>query len=114
MEYRILQHRTHRFPLAMIAGDAMSGAISTGTMHLIEDLARDWRRLDERERRLVRRHYKLDGARLAARPGIRPIISSATAAAVGTGAVLSKDRSLRRLAWTGAAADLDRRLHDPR
>ena len=47
-------------------------------------------------------------------PGIGPIISSATVAAIGNGAAFAKGRELRRLARTGAKADIDGRPYHPR
>ncbi|MGY4330962.1 transposase [Bradyrhizobium sp. LB7.2] len=93
--------------------------LSPRMLRIIEDLAGDWRRLDERiedlssEIEALARQDK-GCERLMTVPGIGPIISSAMVAAIGTGDVFSKRPRLRRLAWTGAEADIDRRPHDPR
>src|SRR5262245_59879192 len=73
-------------------------------LRLVEDLAADWRRLDERieslsdEIAMVARQDK-GCERLMTVPGIGPIISSAMVAAVGTGDVFSKGRDFG--AWLG-------------
>ena len=94
-------------------------ALSPRMLRVIEDLAGDWRRLDPRIDGLsdeIEALARQDQAcsRLMTVPGIGPIISSAMVAAIGTGDVFSKGRGLRRLARTGAQADLDGRPHDPR
>ena len=71
---------------------------------MIEDLAGDWRRLDERIESLSAEIAVLaeqDAAckRLMTVPGIGPIISSAMVAAIGTGEVFSKGRDFG--AWLG-------------
>ena len=71
---------------------------------MIEDLAGDWRRLDERIERLSVEIAGLadqDAAckRLMTVPGVGPIISSAMVAAIGTGDVFSKGRDFG--AWLG-------------
>jgi len=96
-----------------------SDALSSRMMHVIEDLAGDWRRLDERIEGLSTdikglADQELACERLMTVPGIGPIISSAMVAAIGNGAVFSKGRDFGRLARTGSQADLDRRPHDPR
>jgi transposase len=73
-------------------------------MRIIEDLAGDWRRLDERIEGLsadITSVVERDPAceRLMTVPGIGPIISSATVAAIGTGDVFSKVRDFA--AWLG-------------
>jgi transposase len=78
--------------------------LSPRMLRVIEDLAGDWRRLDERIEGLtgeigaLARH---DSAceRLMTVPGIGPIISSAMVAAIGTGDVFSKGRDFG--AWLG-------------
>ena len=70
----------------------------------IEDLARDWRRLDERIEGLTTEIETLARQdtgceRLMSVPGIGPIISSATVAAIGTGDVFTKGRDFA--AWLG-------------
>ena len=78
--------------------------LSPRMLHLIEDLATDWRRLDERIEGLsdeigaLARHDK-GCERLMTVPGIGPIISSAIVAAIGTGDVFSKGRDFG--AWLG-------------
>ena len=79
--------------------------LSPRMLHLIEGLADDWHRLDERIEVLSSEIGALacgDPAcdRLMTVPGIGPIISSATVAAIGNGAAFSKGRELRRLART--------------
>src|SRR5262245_35197504 len=81
-----------------------SDALSPRMMHLIEDLAGDWRRLDERIEGLstdIASLVEQDPAceRLMTVPGIGPIISSATVAAIGTGDVFSTGRDFA--AWLG-------------
>ena len=73
-------------------------------VRMIEDLTGDWRRLDERIEGLstdITRVVEQDPAceRLMTVPGIGPIISSATVAAIGTGDVFSKGRDFA--AWLG-------------
>jgi transposase len=87
---RILSTRTDVLSLRMI--------------HLIEDLAGDWRRLDERVEGLsgdIEALAQHDQAckRLMTVPGIGPIISSAMVAAIGRGDVFSKGRDFG--AWLG-------------
>src|SRR5215470_9926122 len=81
-----------------------SDVLSPRMMHVIEDLAGDWRRLDERIEGLsgeITSLVEQDPAceRLMTVPGIGPIISSATVAAIGTGDVFSKGRDFA--AWLG-------------
>jgi len=81
-----------------------SDVLSSRMMHAIEDLAGDWRRLDERIEGLstdIKRLVDQDPAckRLMTVPGIGPIISSAMVAAIGNGAVFSKGRDFG--AWLG-------------
>ena len=97
-------------------------ALSPRMLRVIEELAGDWRRLDQRIDGLtgeIEALARQDQAcsRLMTVPGIGPIISSAMVAAIGTGDVFSKVLQrprLRRPARTGAQADLDGRPHDPR
>src|SRR5256886_2787004 len=81
-----------------------SDALSSRMMHVIEDLAGDWRRLDERIEGLSTDIKGLAAQNLAFErpltvPGIGPIISSAMVAAIGNGAVFSKGRDFG--AWLG-------------
>ena len=78
--------------------------LSPRMVRVIEDLAGDWRRLDERVEHLsdeIEALAKGDSGceRLMTVPGIGPIISSATVAAIGTGDVFSKGRDFA--AWLG-------------
>jgi transposase len=87
-------------------------------LRLIEELAMDWRRLDERIDGLSAEIEAVASAdagceRLMSVPGIGPIIASATVAAIGTGEVFSKGRDFAALARTGAAANLDWRPYNP-
>jgi transposase len=81
-----------------------SDVLSPRMMHVIEDLAGDWHRLDERIEGLSTEIAALadqDPAceRLMTVPGIGPIISSAMVAAIGNGSVFSKGRDFG--AWLG-------------
>jgi Transposase IS116/IS110/IS902 family len=73
-------------------------------LRIIEDLAGDWRRLDERieglssEIEALARQDK-GCERLMTVPGIGPIISSAMVAAIGTGDAFAKGRDFG--AWLG-------------
>jgi len=78
--------------------------LSPRMLHVIEDLAGDWRRLDERIETLSREIKTIarqDAGcdRLMSVPGIGPIISSAVVAAIGSGDVFSKGRDFA--AWLG-------------
>jgi transposase len=73
-------------------------------LRVIEELAGDWRRLDQRIDDLsgeIEALARQDQAcsRLMTVPGIGPIISSAMVAAIGTGDVFSKGRDFG--AWLG-------------
>ena len=73
-------------------------------LRLIEGLAGDWRRLDERIEDIsdeIEALARQDQAceRLMTVPGIGPIISSAMVAAIGTGDAFSKGRDFG--AWLG-------------
>ncbi len=78
--------------------------LSPHMLHVIEDLAGDWRRLDERidalsdEIMTLARQDK-GCERLMTVPGIGPIISSAMVAAIGSGDAFSKGRDFG--AWLG-------------
>jgi transposase len=78
--------------------------LSPRMVHVIEALAGDWRRLDERIEGLsadIETLVQHDPAcqRLMTVPGIGPIISSAMVAAIGRGEVFSKGRDFS--AWLG-------------
>jgi transposase len=79
-------------------------ALSPRMLRVIEELAGDWRRLDQRVDGLsgeIEALARQDQAcsRLMTVPGIGPIISSAMVAAIGTGDVFSKGRDFG--AWLG-------------
>jgi transposase len=81
-----------------------SDVLSPRMLRIVEDLAADWRRLDERIEGVSSEIASLvdqDAAckRLMSVPGIGPIISSAMVAAIGTGDVFSKGRDFG--AWLG-------------
>ena len=81
-----------------------SDVLSPRMVHVIEELSRDWRRLDERIKGLSSEietlaHQDTACERLITVPGIGPIISSAMVAAIGTGDVFSKGRDFA--AWLG-------------
>jgi transposase len=78
--------------------------VSPRMMRIIEDLASDWRRLDERIEGLsadITSLVEKDPAceRLMTVPGIGPIFSSAMVTAIGSGEVFSKGRDFA--AWLG-------------
>ena len=83
---------------------APSDDLSPHMVRIIEDLAGDWRRLDERVESLsneIEAIARRDAGcnRLISVPGIGPIISSAIVAAIGAGEVFSKGRDFS--AWLG-------------
>ena len=78
--------------------------LSPRMVGVIESLAEDWRRLDERIEHLsgeitALAHQDAGCKRLVSVPGIGPIISSAMVAAIGTGDAFSKGRDFA--AWLG-------------
>src|SRR6201987_6011806 len=78
--------------------------LSPRMVRVIEGLAEDWRRLDERVDHLSNEitalaRQDVGCERLMSVPGIGPIISSAMVAAIGTGEVFSKGRDFA--AWLG-------------
>jgi transposase len=83
---------------------APSDALSPRMTRIIEDLAADWRRLDERIERLssdIELLARNDASceRLMSVPGIGPIISSAMVPAIGAGDAFSRGRDFA--AWLG-------------
>ena len=83
---------------------AMTAKLSPRMIHMLENLCTDWRYLDERIETVSNEIETLsdqdDGAkRLMTVPGIGPITSTATVAAIGTGDVFSKGRDFG--AWLG-------------
>jgi transposase len=81
-----------------------SDVLSPRMLHLIENLAGDWHRLDERIEGLsceIGAIAREDAGceRLMSVPGIGPIISSAMVAAIGSGEVFTKGRDFA--AWLG-------------
>jgi transposase len=81
-----------------------SDVLSPRILRIIEDLAGDWRRLDERVEGLsneIEAIARQDTGceRLMSVPGIGPIISSAMVAAIGAGDVFTKGRDFA--AWLG-------------
>jgi transposase len=78
--------------------------LSPRMIHLIEDVAEDWRRLDERIEMLTRDITALARQdtgcqRLMGIPGVGVITASAMVAAIGTGAAFTKGRDFA--AWLG-------------
>jgi transposase len=78
--------------------------LSPRMVRMIEDLAGDWRRLDERVESLsneIEAIARQDAGceRLMSVPGIGPMISSAMVAAIGAGDVFTKGRDFA--AWLG-------------
>jgi transposase len=78
--------------------------LSSRMVRVIEGLAEDWRRLDERIDHLsdeitTLARQNVGCERLMSVPGVGPIISSAMVAAIGTGDVFSKGRDFA--AWLG-------------
>ena len=96
----------HQFLCAELGGilATRTDVLSPPMIHLIEDLALDWRRLDKRIDMMsaeIERVANEDAGctRLMTVPGFGPIISSATVAAIGGGDAFSKGRDFA--AWLG-------------
>jgi transposase len=91
--------------------------LSPRMVRLIEGLAEDWRRLDDRiddlsDEIIALARQDVGCQRLVSVPGIGPIISSAMVAAIGTGDAFSKGRDFA--AWLGLVRWIDaakKRLH---
>ena len=93
--------------------------LSPRMVRIVEDLACDWRRLDERVEGLsneIETIARQDAGceRLMSVPGIGTIISSAMVAAIGAGDVFTKGPRFCRLARARSQADLDRGPYHPR
>jgi transposase len=106
LERGIAVRQGQRFLRAGLPGilAAPPDVLSPRMVRIIEDLAGDWRRLDERIEGLsaeieVLAREDSGCERLMSVPGIGPIISSATVAAIGTGDAFSKGRDFA--AWLG-------------
>jgi transposase len=106
LERGIAVRQGRHFLRAGLPGILATGraVLSARMVHLIEDLAGDWRRLDERIEGLsgeIAALARQDAGckRLMSVPGIGPIISSAMVAAIGAGDTFTKDRDFA--AWLG-------------
>jgi transposase len=106
LERGIAVRQGRHFLRAGLPGILATGCevLSARMVHLIEDLAGDWRRLDERIEGLsgeIEALARQDAGckRLMSVPGIGPIISSAMVAAIGAGDTFTKDRDFA--AWLG-------------
>lgn len=106
LERGIAVRQGFRFLRAALPGilAAPPEVLSPRMAQIIEDLAGDWRRLDERIELLsdeIEALARSDAGcgRLMSVPGIGPIISSAMVAAIGTGDGFSKGRDFA--AWLG-------------
>ena len=106
LERGIAVRQGQRFLRAELPGLLASPpeVLSPGMVHVIEDLAGDWRRLDERIEGLsadikVLAEEDSGCERLMTVPGIGPIISSAMVAAIGSGDAFTKGRDFA--AWLG-------------
>jgi len=106
LERGIAVHQGYRFLRTELPGilAAPSDVLSPRMARIIEDLAADWRRLDERIERLsidieLLAHNDAGCERLMSVPGIGPVISSAMVAAIGTGEAFSRRRDFA--AWLG-------------
>ncbi len=106
LERGIAVRQGYRFLRTELPGilAAPSDVLSPRMARIIEDLAADWRRLDERIERLsidieLLAHNDAGCERLMSVPGIGPVISSAMVAAIGTGEAFSRGRDFA--AWLG-------------
>ena len=106
LERGIAVRQGQRFLRAELPGLLASPpeVLSPRMVHVIEDLAGDWRRLDERIEGLsadikVLAEEDSGCERLMTVPGIGPIISSAMVAAIGSGDAFTKGRDFA--AWLG-------------
>jgi transposase len=106
LERGIAVRQGQRFLRARLPGilATPSDVLSPRMVRMIEDLAADWRRLDERIDELSSEIETLarqdaNCERLMSVPGIGPIISSAIVAAIGAGNAFSKGRDFA--AWLG-------------
>jgi transposase len=106
LERGVAVRQGRHFLRAELPGILATGCavLSARMVHLIEDLAGDWRRLDERIEGLsgeIAALGRQDAGceRLMSVPGIGPIISSAMVAAIGAGDTFTKGRDFA--AWLG-------------
>src|SRR5258708_2299021 len=106
LERGVAVRQGRRFLRAELPGILEYGCevLSERIVHLIEDLAGDWRRLDERIKGLsgeIGALARQDAGceRLMSVPGIGPIISSAMVAAIGAGDTFTKGPDFA--AWLG-------------
>jgi transposase len=106
LERGIAVRQGPRFLRAALPGILASHTdmLSPRMLRVIDELTADWRRLDERIDGLsaeIEAVARQDAGceRLMSVPGLGPIISSATVAAIGTGDVFSKGRDFA--AWLG-------------
>ena len=106
LERGIAVRQGQRFLRAELSGLLASPpeVLSSRMVHVIEDLAGDWRRLDERIEGLsadikVLAEEDSGCERLMTVPGIGPIISSAMVAAIGSGDAFTKGGDFA--AWLG-------------
>jgi len=106
LERGIAVRQGRHFLRAELPGILATGCevLSGRMVHLIADLAGDWRRLDERIEGLsgeIAALARQDAGceRLMSVPGIGPIISSAMVAAIGAGDTFTKGRDFA--AWLG-------------
>ena len=106
LERGVAVRQGRHFLRAELPGILATGCavLSARMVRLIEDLAGDWRRLDERIEGLsgeIEALARQDAGceRLMSVPGIGPIISSAMVAAIGAGDTFTKGRDFA--AWLG-------------